>query len=97
MFRGVVGGGWWWWGGGLEALPPILRLLKSSHERPCQELQCGLHRPSQSQSRLRDATARSHSAGTTAASVVGDAHRGAPTPSVARQMQEEGSRKETGK
>lgn len=45
-----------------EALPPILLLLKSSHERPCQELQCGLSRPSQRQSRLHDATTRSHTA-----------------------------------
>lgn len=44
------GGGRRW-----EALPPILLLLKSSHERPCQELQCGLSRPSQRQSRLHDA------------------------------------------
>lgn len=43
--------GWRW-----EALPPILLLLKSSHERSCQELQCGLSRPSQGQSRLHDAT-----------------------------------------
>jgi len=50
-------GGWWRW----EALPPILLLLKSSHERPCQDLQCGLSRPSQRQSRLDDATTHSHS------------------------------------
>lgn len=43
--------GWRW-----EALPPILLLLKSSHERSCQELQCGLSGPSQGQSRLQDAT-----------------------------------------
>lgn len=43
--------GWRW-----EALPPILLLLKSSHERSCQELQCGLSGPSQGQSRLHDAT-----------------------------------------
>lgn len=51
-----VGGRWW------EALPPILLLLKSSHERPCQELQCGLSRPSQRQSRLHDAATLSHTA-----------------------------------
>lgn len=45
-----------------EALPPILLLLKSSHERPCQELQCGLSRPSQHQSRLHDAATRSYTA-----------------------------------
>lgn len=53
----VCGGGWRW-----EALPPILLLLKSSHERPCQELQCGLSRPSQRQSRLHDAASHSHTA-----------------------------------
>lgn len=45
-----------WRGCRWEALPPILLLLKSSHERPCQERQCGLSRPSQRQSRLHDAT-----------------------------------------
>lgn len=49
------------WGGVWEALPSILLLWKSSHERPCQELQWGLSRPSQRQSRLNDATAHSHS------------------------------------
>lgn len=48
----------WWW----EALPPILLLLKSSHERPCQDRQCGLSRPDQHQSRLHDAVAHSHTA-----------------------------------
>lgn len=43
--------GWRW-----EALPPILLLLKSSHERSCQELQRGLSGPSRGQSRLHDAT-----------------------------------------
>lgn len=52
----VCGGGWRW-----EALPPILLLLKSSHERPCQELQCGLSGLSQRQSRLHDAVTHSHS------------------------------------
>ncbi|MEQ2250610.1 hypothetical protein ILYODFUR_002754 [Ilyodon furcidens] len=53
-------------GGGVllrwEAFPPILLLLKSSHERPCQELQCGLSRLSQRQSRLHDATTHTHTA-----------------------------------
>lgn len=80
--------------GGLEALPPILRLLKSSHERPCQELQCGLRRPSQSQSRLRDATTRSHSSGTTAASVVRDAHQGALTLSQDKCKKKEAERRQ---
>lgn len=48
----VCGWGWRW-----ELLPPILLLVKSSHERPCQKLQCGLSRPGLRQCRLHDATA----------------------------------------
>lgn len=67
----VCGWGWWW-----EALPPILLLLKSSHERPCQDLQCGLSRPGQRQSRLHDAT-HSHTADHRSYQDCCSSHRGA--------------------
>ncbi|KAA8584546.1 hypothetical protein FQN60_008331 [Etheostoma spectabile] len=42
--------------------PENMQCLTSSHERPCQKLQCGLSRPSQRQSRLHDAAPHSHTA-----------------------------------